>query len=135
MNSAIVVLAPRRSGAADGAGKLAHACVHFLGQREDPLRVAEHELAGGSERDAAVVPLEKPGVEMLFELLYLERDRRLRHEKLFRGLGEAQLLRDRVEDLQTPVSHAFRSMNLMAAQSGRSGRRGRAHRERTVIMV
>jgi hypothetical protein len=52
-----------------------------------------------------VIALEEPRIEVLLELLHLERDRRLRHEKLLRGFGEAQLLRHGIEDLEASVSH------------------------------
>jgi hypothetical protein len=74
-------------------------------EREDLLGVLEHELASRRERVAAVPALEQPRVEMLLELLHLERDRRLRHEERLGRLGETQVLRHRVKDLQSPVGH------------------------------
>jgi hypothetical protein len=54
-----------------------------------------------------VTALEETRVEVLLELLHLERYRRLRHEELFRGFGEAQLLRHGIEDLQASVGHEY----------------------------
>src|SRR5262245_18146087 len=74
-------------------------------QREDPFRVLEHHFARRRQCDLAVATLEQPRVEMLFELLDLERDRGLGHEQGLRRLGEAHLLRDGVEHLQPAIGH------------------------------
>src|SRR6267378_404233 len=80
------------------------------GQGEDALGVLERYDAGGGERDAALRAVEKARVEVFLELLDLEGHRRLRHEQRVGRLGEGEVLRDRVEDLKTPVGHIPRRM-------------------------
>ena len=94
-----------RVRAADRAGELAHPLVELSREAEYALRVIEHELARRRQRDLAVAALEKARAEMLFELLDLERHRRLRHEKLLGRLGEAQLPGDGMKDLQSAIGH------------------------------
>ena len=48
---------------------------------------------------------EMSGVEVLFELPDLKCHGGLRHEQRLSRLGEGQMLRDRVEDLEAPVRH------------------------------
>src|SRR5207302_1559984 len=69
--------------------------------------------------DASLRAIEEPCAQMLFQLLDLEGDRRLRHEERLGRLGERQVLRYRVEHLQAPVGHA-------ADLTTRSGIRGRS---------
>ena len=94
-----------RKRAGHAAGQVGHARVHLLGQREHALGVVHDEASGGRERNAPVAALEESCVEMLLELLHLERDGGLRHEQLLRGLGEGKLLCDGMEDLEAPIGH------------------------------
>jgi hypothetical protein len=52
-----------------------------------------------------VAAIEQARIEVLFQLLDLERNGRLSHEKDFCRLGERQLLGDGMEYLQPAISH------------------------------
>ena len=89
------------------SGELLHARVELGRERKDALGVFERERSGGRERDAALRAIEKAGVELLLQLLDLESDRRLGHEKRLRRLGERQVFRYRMKDLQAPQTHGL----------------------------
>src|SRR5205814_7754671 len=105
-------------------------------ERQDALRVVERNGAGGREHDAALGAVEEAGIEILLELLDLERDGRLRHEKRIRRLGERQMLRDRVEYLKVSVRHPgilrqFRPRRLRRSRAASNTTRWRRFRRRT----
>jgi hypothetical protein len=52
-----------------------------------------------------VATLEKPGIEMLFQLLDLESHGGLGHVENVSGLGETELFRHRVKYLKSAVGH------------------------------
>jgi hypothetical protein len=52
-----------------------------------------------------VAAIEKPGIEVLFELLDLKSHRGLRHEQDICRLGERQLFGNRMKYLQAAISH------------------------------
>ena len=93
---------------ADRTGEFTDALIELCREPENALRVIEHDDARGRKCNLAMTALEQARVEMLFQLLDLKRDRRLRHEKLLGSFSEAQLLRYRIEDLQSSISHASR---------------------------
>src|SRR5262249_56004475 len=62
------------------ATHLLQACVELGRQRQDALGVLERELASRCERDPPLRAVEEARVQLLLELLHLERDRRLAHE-------------------------------------------------------
>lgn len=93
--------------AGDLAGHLGHAHVHFLGKTQDLLGILEHQLAGRCQGNPPMPTIEEPGVEMLLELLDLERHCRLRHEQYLGSLGKRQLFGDGVENLQPAIGHGY----------------------------
>src|SRR5204863_6012410 len=92
--------------ARDLPAELLHARIGLRGERENALRIVERERARSGERDAPLRAIEKARVEMLFELLDLEGDGRLRHEERLGGLGERQMLRYGVKDLEAAQTHS-----------------------------
>jgi hypothetical protein len=68
-------------------GHLADAGFHFIGQGEDFFGIRKNPLTRWRQRNIAVSPLEQPGVELLFQLLDLESNRRLRHEQRMQPFG------------------------------------------------
>ena len=87
------------------AAHLPQACFELGREIEDALGVLQRQRSGGGERDAPVRAVEQARIEMLLELADLEGHRRLGHEQRPRRLGEGEVLRDRVKDLQTTVRH------------------------------
>ena len=79
---------PQQQGAADGAGQLADAGFQFLRQRQDLFSITKDQFTSRGQRNTAVIALKQPRIEMFFQLLYLESDRRLGHEQLFGSLGK-----------------------------------------------
>jgi hypothetical protein len=81
MNSAIVVEAPTISEppispvSSDRRTSISEARPRIL------LRITENHLARRSQRDATMSPIEQARIEMLFQLLDLKGDGRLRHEQ------------------------------------------------------
>ena len=94
-------------------------------KREDALGVIQDEASRRGERDSAVTALEKARIELLFELLHLKGDRRLRHEKLLRRLGEGELLRYGVEDLKAAVGHLEQNTLVCTRHSNHSHEGGK----------
>ncbi len=104
------IFADRHAGAdqerpGDMPGELLEARIELAREPEDAFRVLEREDPGRGERDAAARPVEQARVVLLLELADLEGHGRLRHEERLRRLGEGEVLRNRVEDLETAISH------------------------------
>ncbi len=98
--------------------------IQFRRQAEDALGVLEHHAPRLGERNPALAALENARVEVFFELLDLKRDRWLRHEQHFGRLGEREVFRDRVKDLEAPVGHSlFKHKRAAPVKPGRAGRR------------
>ncbi len=91
--------------ATDIAGHLAHAVLHLRVELQDALGVLVDTLPGRGQADLVMRAIEQARVEVLLQLADLERHRGLRHVQRLGRLGETQQARDRVEDLQAPVSH------------------------------
>jgi hypothetical protein len=83
------------------------AVVHLGVQRDDLVGVFEHAFARRGQVDAVMGTVEQAGVEILFELADLERNRGLRHVQRLGRLGETEQPRHGVEYLQSPVSHTL----------------------------
>jgi hypothetical protein len=60
-----------------------------------------------------MTPIEKPGIEMFFQLLDLEGDRRLGHEQHFGRFGKRELLGDGMEHLQSAIGHYWSPDGLL----------------------
>ncbi len=95
------------SGPATWAREILHAQVELGGERQDPLGVLEHDRPGRRERDMPGPAIEEADVEVLLELLDLERHGRLRHEQCLCGLGEGLVLCNRVKNLKASIGHEF----------------------------
>jgi len=90
---------PQQQGTAHLAIHFREACIHFVGQPENPFRIGQRQLAGRRQRDAAMPALEQACIVLLLELPHLERDRRLGHEQGIGGPREAEMLRHGIKDL------------------------------------
>ncbi len=115
------------------AGERAHLALHARVELEDLLCVVIDALTGLGETDAVVGAVEKPGVELLLELPHLKGDRRLGHVQCRGGLGEAQVLGHRVEDLQAPIRHASPLVAGHAAMASTVQHESTAPRESAIM--
>ncbi len=82
--------------------------VRLLGEAEDPFRIGEEDLPGVGQFDASSGAVEELQSAGLFQQLDLIADRRLAQEKRLRGLGEALVFRDLIEDPKLVQMHRFR---------------------------
>ena len=102
-----------RKRAAGDALQAGHRFLGLVELPEDGATLRDQLLACGRQVDASAQPLEErqPGVAL--ELADLRGDRRLREVQLLRGAGEAQVLRDRLEDLELPEGRVFHNVKVM----------------------
>ncbi len=89
------------------------------------LRLLHDASADRRQRDLALAPLEEADVELLFQLLDRDRQRRLAHEAALRGAAEALLGRHRDDIAKLAQCHCGyrlpRSRRKAAKSSARSG--------------
>jgi hypothetical protein len=96
--------------------------VRILERVEDLPRIAEQMLPGLGEHELLAPPLEQRKTDHRFELLDLQRHRRLRQMQLLRGAREAQVARRCDEDLQLPDGDAAHRNSQQESMQGIANR-------------
>ncbi len=101
----MVVLAPINQRAGELSAQLLHARVKLCGESKDAIGVLERNVPAKVRRNAALRAIEEARVQLLLQLPDLKSHGRLRHEQRLCRLGERQVFRHGIENLESSIRH------------------------------